>query len=216
VDRCFISVMMTMRCSSNLPACSGDAPPSIYDAAITACKILKISSFASTNLTKDMILLVCGVRVSVLIDYFSSRTMLQDLHAVISKAKSVRKEFCSLRVAKICEGNFILMHIHNCSLRLCESLKCGLSDVIFVECSAGLRVPEFLKRETIDSQLLPNFQIVHSIVLDAAKSSLTCNSEIDLGGERLGSPLPTLAGWLLEYPVIYYLDSATGALSFHI
>ena len=177
---------------------------SVYEAAMDAAKMLKISKFAARILIKDLMLLASGTRTSVLVDYFASRSLSKDLIAVICKARSIRHEFGPLRVARMCEGNFLLVHIDNFIRRLRESIILSLDDYVFVDCSASLSRPELLSRNVIESLLLPHFRRI----VDAASSISYIDSELDIGGDHTEAPLPTLAGWLLQYPVIYYTTSA--------
>eukprot|EP00287_Rhodomonas_sp_CCMP768_P012955 CAMPEP_0196733172 /NCGR_PEP_ID=MMETSP1091-20130531/12348_1 /TAXON_ID=302021 /ORGANISM="Rhodomonas sp., Strain CCMP768" /LENGTH=158 /DNA_ID=CAMNT_0042076529 /DNA_START=61 /DNA_END=534 /DNA_ORIENTATION=+ len=50
--------------------------------------------------------------------------------------------------------------------------------------------------------------IAHVNQPDTSNSRTAAKGMLNLGGDTCGAPLPTLAGWVLEYPIVYYVDDA--------
>ena len=176
-------------------------------------------------LAKDFVLVAIGIRVSVLIDYMPfTNTTTEELISIIGKLESMREEFAPLRLAKLCEGNYLVIHLSNLKNRMDASIKGELSDFLFVDCSATLKCPAVLNRHATCSLILPFFVAIYNTLLtsvsrrqggggmrDGSQAGGSGSRElVDLGGEDSGAPLPTLAGWLLEYPVVYYTAGGAG------
>jgi hypothetical protein len=117
----------------------------------------------------------------------------------------MRDEFNSLQLVQLCDGNFLLIHLHNLSCRLSESIDSNLIDYLFIDCSASLARPILLTPDSTDSLLLPAFRSVLQHLLSGDGEGV-----LHLRGEESGAPLPTLGGWLLEYPVVYYVAGSPG------
>ena len=184
------------------------AAPELHDAAWMSVHSIQSSATSKQLLAKDLMLLLYGIRASVLVDYISPKSMTKDLLAVINRGKSIREEFNLLRLAQMCEGTIILYHLLNLSARLAQSIDSNLTDYLFIDCSASLARPTLLTRSATDSLLLPAFRAVLQLLL--AGTAGGGDGVLHLHGEESGAPLPTLGGWLLEYPVIYYVAGAPG------
>ena len=181
------------------------ATPDLHDTAWMAVQSIQSSASAKLLLAKDLMLLLLGIRASVLVDYLSPKSISKDLLAVIKRGKTMRDEFNLLQLAQLCDGNFLLIHLHNLTCRLSESIDSNLMDYLFIDCSASLACPILLTPDSTDSLLLPAFRSVLQHLRSGDGEGV-----LHLHGEESGAPLPTLGGWLLEYPVVYYVAGSPG------
>ncbi len=180
--------------------------PDLHDTAWIVVQSIQSSASAKQLLAKDLMLLLNGIRASVLVDYLSPKSISKDLLSVIRRGKTTRKEFDPLQLAQLCDSNFLLIHLRNLSFRLSQSIDSNLTDYLFIDCSASLSRPILLSPDSTDSLLLPAFRAVLQHLLAGSGD----NEVLNLRGEESGAPLPTLGGWLLEYPVVYYVACPPG------
>eukprot|EP00960_Hanusia_phi_P075950 768489-Hanusia_phi.AAC.1 len=170
-----------------------------------ACRHVKVSKTAKETLAKDLLLLFYGLRSAVLIDYLPLKSIYQVTESCLVNVRQLHEDFAVVCILHLCEDNFFLIHVQHALKRLRCHVEEGLVAVAMVNCSKGSPQP-YLMEEYEKMQVLSTFSALVEKMEQGINALGPGATKIEMEDESFAMLLPTIAGWILEYPVVYFVD----------
>lgn len=161
-------------------------------------------------LARDIAAVCTGLRVAIMVDYMplSSSTMLAILADVRAQLVDP-KQWYNLALLHLDGCLYLLRHDACCSQA--ATLNCVEAKTVFITVQTdpcgqsylGVASDEALKAVTAE------LETMYNLIMAAEPSNKGPCTFVDLD-TAVGSPImPTLSGWLLQYPVVYLAQRAT-------
>lgn len=155
-------------------------------------------------LQRDLCVLSAGLRSAVLLDVAVSGTRLQSLLLAVRKSHPALRPLCALVLD---EQGVFCCHREHLQERLAAQVQNKLSDIVLVDVAVERKDGPAL----CDAKAVSAYAYCFAAVAAAIQRAPADASLIAVPGSALGCSLTAVAGWLLEYPVVYVHGSTPSA-----
>mmetsp|Transcript_14762 Transcript_14762/g.50342 ORF Transcript_14762/g.50342 Transcript_14762/m.50342 type:complete len:291 (-) Transcript_14762:144-1016(-) len=172
---------------------------------LEACEHARVGKTAREKLAKDFLLLFYGLRSAVLIDYLPLKSIHEVTDSCLERVRKLHEDFSDVFILHLCEDNYFLIHVQNSLSRLQSHLEDGLGRLVLVNCSKGLQTPYTMEPKEMTEVVL-TFTLLIEKLEEEVRATSQAQRKIEMEDESFALLLPTIAGWILEYPVVYFVD----------